>query len=491
MSIFADISYDTETLDNQSRDLKNSDPGKVSPTKRAEDMRLLTQARKVRESIKKYRAYQFDNPTNLGPRINDVNNLIKELKLAQSLADAACHDMEITFRKLNNSFELVQKSLTGLNNFFLQNEDNTKYIDRVMKKIIDDDRKQKGFEKHTTKKGRKLKYGLSKGVVDANEKSHRRHDDVWGHRLRRDFKGVKRSEFLNWLKRRHHDDKNSLPNSAVFNVTCFLLEKNKAMLGGTSTKFSDYKGPKPTTTGYEDHSPSRLYFAEHHLYGLYTLIDKSTGSGATHCYAMPGIRRKSKLIDYLPVHTLDTTTKADGKTLNFLYREQGSINKCETPMSMKYVMRHDYLYMGLTPNSESRSHAEESDFKSIQSAGAIVADKGTILVIDNASGHYQPGWELLVQAVKKVRSEGGFGSDALVGVVAQPTIYYFPDQVFLDFAKLQFKKLETTAQWKNRATGMKFPAVQHQGLMSHLKAQHFGKMSDGELATFLQKIKPR
>jgi hypothetical protein len=53
----------------------------------------------------------------------------------------------------------------------------------------------------------------------------------------------------------------------------------------------------------------------------------------------------------------------------------------------------------------------------VAAAGLIAGDKGKVVAIDNASGHYAPNWRQLRQAVQLIANNGAFAPNGVVGLV--------------------------------------------------------------------------
>jgi hypothetical protein len=98
-----------------------------------------------------------------------------------------------------------------------------------------------------------------------------------------------------------------------------------------------------------------------------------------------------------------------------------------------------YSFSGSTIHSEFFSGAP------VQAAGGLVASDGLIEAIDNRSGHYRPGWKILLQAVELLANEGVFAREAIVALVANPvSTMFFTVRDFIQLARREFPFPETT-----------------------------------------------
>jgi hypothetical protein len=91
-------------------------------------------------------------------------------------------------------------------------------------------------------------------------------------------------------------------------------------------------------------------------------------------------------------------------------------------------------------------HSEYLSGAAVQCAGLIVVVDGKVRAIDNRSGHYQPGWANLLQAVALVEEHGAFAAEAIVGLVVDgETTMYFAVADFLSLGRRAFPFVETVA----------------------------------------------
>lgn len=183
------------------------------------------------------------------------------------------------------------------------------------------------------------------------------------------------------------------------------------------------------------------------------------------------------------VHT-EYSTKIQIGTQQVMFKSRGlnDIDKIEIPFSLKYAMRHDELF--LTKMLEKRyTHARASDFKSIQAAGGLAATEGKVIAIDNVSGHYQPGWKLLKQAVDKINTNFAFADNALVGLLDKERPVFFPLKTFLFFAEFNFDRSKFNLRTKTE--NPQLPTNINGTSKKHFEDGYWTKKRQKELETSL------
>jgi hypothetical protein len=107
-----------------------------------------------------------------------------------------------------------------------------------------------------------------------------------------------------------------------------------------------------------------------------------------------------------------------------------------------YVADRDGNFYSFQP---SEFHSFLLAGEAVMSAGIMVVKTGKVRAIDNKSGHYQPTWKNLHQAVDELDSNGVFDRDAVVGHVlpggdAMPdgNVMYYAKDDFLDLGNRHF-----------------------------------------------------
>jgi hypothetical protein len=119
-----------------------------------------------------------------------------------------------------------------------------------------------------------------------------------------------------------------------------------------------------------------------------------------------------------------------------------------------YVVGADdrfYAFLGTT------IHSEYFSGHPVQAAGLIVAKDGKIQAIDNRSGHYQPNWRNLLQAVQILQNHQVFDREAIVGLVSPSgSVMFFTVDDCIELGNNNFS-FEKTAlfvrHYKNRYNG--------------------------------------
>lgn len=295
-------------------------------------------------------------------------------------------------------WEGVLDRLTTINQFY------GKHSSRIDHKAI----KESGFFKTD-------EYYLSKGISDEffHQKTERH--------LRKEFGQDFFTDYSIWLGQQgnRYADRN-----AAYTATRFLLEQDEVKRWRKIGKNRRLVGGAPV---------NQLRFVNGEVLAAYT------ESGA---YAYPG-GGQGRVWNVHRLHTLgDPIQIGQGQGApRFTFMSRTNVLDQELPLSLKYAMRHDELFIVQRPRQE-HMHARTVDFKSVQAAGGIVARLGKVIAIDNLSGHYKPGWGLLYQAVQKINSEQAFHPNAYVGLLSAkarpPETWYFPVQVFLQLAGAGF-----------------------------------------------------
>ncbi|MEN8148479.1 MAG: hypothetical protein ABFS86_01580 [Planctomycetota bacterium] len=465
---------------------------------RAQVARVAVSLMQAERHIGAYMDYDATDPTVLAPRFAKLTSAYEALQgagkdltrdILHTFSNVIDEDSWDTFERLERNLPIwldetippILDALGTINSFYTQNTESANYLNRIGTRPARLEQQQKGFTKTHTKRGVQLRYNRSKGVVNQKEVGSTRHEQSLDRRLARDFKGLKRGDYVRWLATKDFDF--WVQKTTVYKVAAFLLENNIDMLGS-----SRRPGIGSSPKSKREYPQNLLKFRKGRLWGLYTFSLEQV-SGATSTVAKLGRGSDGQVSDFRMLHTLNSWVREGNKNVQFVTRT-GEIGPQETPQSIKYVMRHDYLYAGLKPQDDKHSHADDIDFKSIQAAGGLVAQNGKILVIDNASGHYQPGYLLLEQATRLVQSNGAFAPNALVGVVSKNRIAYFPVTIFLALATNSFdESIWTSAQVNPRHAG-KVPRVMDQTVSAALQSKLFSAMESTDRSLFLKGIQP-
>ena len=341
--------------------------------------------------------------------------------------------------ELGDAIDIIQDAesrLSDLEGFYKKNSS------RIHKSV----EKARGKPKMRTKRGRKLRYGLSIGLRDYRPPKSKK-PSAFGEKMIRHYKRELTVEtqrgkqvyknYEVWLAQQgaKYKDKTS-----AYTVTRYLLEQNFFLEAGLQANVRSSAGMHPgfnwsLAENVEDAYPDHLLrFIGGLAFAVFTIDDNNR--------AYPG-RRPGIYCQVYPLHSVMSDKVQIGtRSVTFMGRLVG---KMELYNSFKYSMRHDDLFLETHPEQDAKTHAEASDFKSVQAAGGIVARRGKIIAIDNVSGHYYPGWKLLRQAVHKIRAEGAFADRALVGVLYKKKTWYFPVGTFLALADSGFDVKKMTA----------------------------------------------
>jgi len=114
-----------------------------------------------------------------------------------------------------------------------------------------------------------------------------------------------------------------------------------------------------------------------------------------------------------------------------------------------YLMSENQLF---AYPSNNNFHSKGLQGECLQAAGMIVGIDGKIVAIDNASGHYQPSWKYLQQAVKLILADNAFADEAWVGVCFMDgnvfTKMLFTVDAFLKLAAISFPLKDTIIEVK-------------------------------------------
>jgi hypothetical protein len=101
-----------------------------------------------------------------------------------------------------------------------------------------------------------------------------------------------------------------------------------------------------------------------------------------------------------------------------------------------YVMDEDGYFYSFQP---SEFHSYMLGGERVQAAGVVVVNNGKVRGIDNKSGHYQPTWKNLHQAVVDLDSHKVFVPDAVVGLMLPgENIMYFAKDDYLQVGRRGF-----------------------------------------------------
>jgi hypothetical protein len=180
------------------------------------------------------------------------------------------------------------------------------------------------------------------------------------------------------------------------------------------------------------------------LYGFYTVTERRGKNIAKPGWHGP---LEDDFPSVLPAHTLKTAVQIGNKSIEYRARTSTGVfaSHGEMSESLKYAMRDDKLYVETGYADQLKSHPEAVDFKRVQSAGGIMAREGKVLAVDNFSGHYRPGWELLAQVVKLLNKGRVLDPTCAVGVQwrhGESRVMFFPVGVFLALVNAEFRYLE-------------------------------------------------
>ena len=311
------------------------------------------------------------------------------------------------------------------------------------------------------------KYGFTNIKYDSKMTQH----------YRNEVRDIKLKDYANWLQAKNDSYKDK---TTAWTVTRYVLEKE---LGVTTKSIGNHKSFNWSLSGekkeFADH---QLRFIGGLLFAAYTVKeDKHRGF-----VAYPGIRNKGNFYhNVYPLHTdFYHQIQIGTQQVKFMSREPNELHPFETPCSLKYVMRHNKLfiteYLG-----KSQTHGRASDYKSIQSAGGLVAFEGKVVAIDNLSGHYEPGWKLLRQAVEKIKSEYAFADNAVVGVYygKENETLFFPVKVFLNLADSKFDAKALPKKFVN--TNPVLPSKICDLCKNHIKKGFWTQKKHEDLKNFL------
>ena len=213
-------------------------------------------------------------------------------------------------------------------------------------------------------------------------------------------------------------------------------------------------------------SDNQIRFHDNNAMAVYTIKPAAQNT----LYGYPGDLREEGFLPVIkPFHTLVGDVACEDGNVIFL-RRMDFMREVELPQSLKYAMRHDNIFIEIHYGDSRAKHADAVDFKSIQAAGGIVAKEGKIVAIDNVSGHYEPGWGLLSQAVKKIETEGAFHKNAVIGVFNTNTKrpWFFPVDVYLGLAEKEFV-LDELMALRNSASGWQLPGGIETEVRDHLE----------------------
>jgi len=342
-------------------------------------------------------------------------------------------------------------ALINLRNFYKKN---SARIDHGLNKVH-------GFTKQ------KYQYAQSKGLVTSklSEKTEK-HLKVELGRMHGTYKKWLRGEGAKYVDK-----------SSAYTATRFLLERE------------NWEGLRQKGIGrhpeVEDMPDNQIRYDNHKAMAVYTI--KLAGGSL---YAYPGDRRAENFLPTVrPLHTLVGAIPCGDGNVSFL-RRMDFLQGVELPQSLKYAMRHDDIFIEIHFEDSRAKHADAVDFKSVQAAGGIVAKEGKIVAIDNVSGHYEPGWGLLAQAVKRINSEDAFRPNAVVGVfsgkIKKP--WFFPLRVFLTLAEGDFAAAAVRAL-RGEARGWPRPGGINDELGSHLATGLWTPKDDQAVEDFAAGLK--
>ena len=348
---------------------------------------------------------------------------IENLLMSDGDLQSACEGIAATYADLWN-----------LNDFYRKNESRCSKVTLFSKSLFDAD-----FDPELHFRKPKDRYQWSKQMFHLDLK--RRGSSL----LDRDL-GDHLKAYDNWYS--HNTTKEERNNhTTAYLATKFLLTKGYALerkkAPSTTTAWQGLYPKANSNNRPWDRGPSvehgdiRLVFEDGTVKAWYQIE-----RGRSSYVAYPGGERSGDWWTCTQLHTLGTKRTVDGKDTKFRARPRRVLKlydgEGELQRSLKYAMRHDEIYIDPNTHHEDSFHSYSIDEKSAQAAGALVAADGKIVLIDNQSGHYYPGWRLLNQAVERIGT--AFAHTAAVGVFSKSRgrAWFFPLATFRALVKKGF-----------------------------------------------------